>query len=59
MNLDQLIDHATEQQLRTALRAAIADINRWKNIVGPDSIYGIGVDEAVTSIADIVKKEIS
>lgn len=62
MDLDQLIEQATEQQLRSALRAVAFDLGHWKSIVDPtcyDTIYGIGVDEAVSSITDTVREELS
>ena len=60
MDLDQLIEQATEQQLRSALRAVAFDLGHWKSMVDPacyDTICGI--DEAVSSITDTVREELS
>lgn len=58
MDLDQLIEQATEQQLRSALRAVAFDLGHWKSMVDP-TCCGIGVDEAVSSITDTVREELS
>lgn len=62
MNLDRLINQATEGQLRTALHRVVQEINDWQAVLDEgmeDTSYGNGVDEVVDNITETLEKELS
>lgn len=62
MNIDRLINQATEGQLRTALHRVTRDLNYWQAILDEgmdDTSYGNGVDEVVDDITETLEKELS
>lgn len=62
MNIDRLINQATEGQLRTALHRVTRDLDYWQlsrlEEIGNPS-YANGVSEVVDNITETLEKELT
>lgn len=62
MNIDRLIDQATEEQLRRALHWVARDLNYWQlrlNEGMNNTQYANGVEEVVDNIRETITEELN